>query len=200
MTESIDGKEILAAIHYVREFYEHIARMLATADHDLSTMGWTAHGDSWKAVPKHDRSLGRAKYWMPHFVLRQYFRNSDPAELLTIAAIPHDPVDGRIEQPLCLASRMRCQKPATDDIYWVPLMQLRRKAGLGDYGKVMRIRRADIESKPARMQAWDTLVLDDELLSLVVPLVSIVDEASLGATLSDLLAATLERKSAGTPG
>jgi hypothetical protein len=56
----------------------------------------------------------------------------------------------------------------------------------------MRIRRDDIEVKPARMQAWDALVINDELLSLVVPLVSVVDEESLRATLAVLLAATFE--------
>lgn len=200
MTESLDGKSILAAIHYVREFYEHIARMLGSADQIVATMGWNVHNDGWKAVDKRDRSLRGVEYFMPNFVVRQYFRVSDPTELLTIAAIPHDPVDGRIEQPLCLVSRVRWNKTATDDIYWVPQMQLRRIAGLGDYGKVLRIRRDDIEVKPARMQAWDALVVNNELLSLVVPLVSVVDEESLRAMLSELMAATFEGGSAGTPG
>jgi hypothetical protein len=200
MTEPLDGKAILAAIHYVREFYEHIARMLGTADHIVGIMGWNVHGEGWKAVSKRDRSLRSVEYFMPNFVIRQYFRVSDPTELLTIAAIPHDPVDGQIEQPLCLVSRVRWRKTATDDIYWVPQMQLRRTAGLGDYGKVMRIRRDDIEVKPARMQAWDALVINDELLSLVVPLVSVVDEESLRATLSVLLEATFEGDPAGAPG
>lgn len=192
MTEPVDGKKIFGTIQYVRDFYRHVTRLLQAADPIVGIDGWEVQRDSWKAVPTHDRSVRGVERWLPHFVVRQYFRRRDPAEVLTLAAIVHDPIDERIDEPLFLAARLRWRTTVTDDIYWIPLMQLRRIGGIGDHGRVVRIRKEHIEPKPHRSSAWDALVVDDELLSVVVPLVGVVDEATLQSTLSELLAASLE--------
>jgi hypothetical protein len=181
MSELIDGPGILAAIHYVRDFYGNIARMLQAADLPLADRHWTPHGQSWKAVPKCDRSLSGSEYWMPHFVVRQYLRNDVKAskELLTLAVIPHDPVDKEIEQPLCLAARVHTNAATNDDVYWLPLMQLRRTEGLGNPNQIVRIRRNDLRPDSPRLHAWDALVSGEEMISIMVPLVQIVDEGAL---------------------
>lgn len=176
----IDGRAVLEAIHYVRDFYRTSAKLLQAADGLVAEHGWVPHGAAWKAIPRAERSLWGPDRWLPHYVLRQYHREQGQGskELLTLAVIPYDPVDQRIEEPLCLASRMR---PLTDgdEVYWLPLQQLRTKDGIGPLGVVRRIRRDDLNPKPTRLAKFAECVGNGELLSTAVPLVSVVDEQAL---------------------
>lgn len=134
--------------------------------------------------------MGGADRWLPHWVIRQYHREDDPEkkELLTLGVIPYDPIDERIEEPLCLASRMRC-KTHGDELYWLPQQQLRCKNGIGPLGEVRRIRREDLIPKPNRLGRFDETVEGGELLSIAVPLVSLVDEQAVMAKVIEPLLA-----------
>ena len=189
----IDGREVLKAMHYVRDFYSTAARMLQAADGLVADQGWVPHGAKWKPIPWPEASLASPNRWMPHYVVRQYRREqgseTEARELLTIGVIPYDPIDQRIEEPLCLASRMR---PRTDgdEVYWLPQQQLRTKGSIGPFGVVRRIRRDDLIPKPHRLAMFAECVEGDELLSIAVPLVSVVDEqALLSRVLAPILAA-----------
>lgn len=189
----IDGREVLKAIHYVRDLYCTAARMLLAADGLVADQGWVPHGAKWKPIPWIEASLASTNRWMPHYVIRQYRREqgseTETRELLTVGVIPYDPVDQRIEEPLCLASRMR-HRTDGDEVYWLPLQQLRLKGGIGPLGMVRRIHRDDLEFKPRRVANFAECVEGDELLSIAVPLVTVVDEqALLAQVLAPILAA-----------
>ena len=77
-----------------------------------------------------------------------------------------------------------------DEVYWLPLQQLRLKGGIGPLGMVRRIHRDDLEFKPRRVANFAECVEGDELLSIAVPLVTVVDEqALLAQVLAPILAA-----------
>jgi hypothetical protein len=182
-----DGKAVLAAVNYVRELYSNTSRLLLAADSPLAERGWAPHGSSWKPIPQSRGTLAKPDRWLPHYVIRQYYREDEPQtkeELLTIAVIPFDPVDNRIEEPLCLASRVR-RMVDDDKVYWIPQVQLRCEAGIGPLGEVRRITRDMLAPKQARLNAFEALVKGDELLSIAVPLVSLVDDEILATRLLD---------------
>ncbi len=177
------GKSVLDAIHFVRDFHRTAAKMLLAADTPLSEAGWVPHGKGWKPIPGARRSLGKADRWMPHYIIRQYRLEDDVGkkELLTLGVIPFDPVDNRLEEPLCLASRMRTKTLDGDQLYWVPQLQLRCRDGFGPLGEVRRISREQIEYKAHRAAAFDQTVEGSYFISILQPLMAVVDEESLRA-------------------
>lgn len=107
---------------------------------------------------------------------------------MVTGVIPHDPIEHRIEEPLCLASRMR-RLTNGNELYWLPQQQ-RSKSGIGPLGTVRRIRRDDLLPKPNRLAKFAESVAGDELLSIAVPLVAVGDEqALLSQVLEPILAA-----------
>ncbi|MEM9456119.1 MAG: hypothetical protein AAGF11_18195 [Myxococcota bacterium] len=180
----VDGKAVLEAILYVRDFHRTAANMLLAADGPLSERGWAPHSTAWKPIPAATRSLQHAGRWLPHYILRQYYRENrrDDRELLSLIVVPYDPIDQRLEEPLCLASRMRALTDG-DELYWLPQLQLRTKAAIGPFGEIRHITKPDLNPKPARLQHFEASVGGGELLSLAVPLMTITDETSLVAEL-----------------
>lgn len=175
----IDGRAVLEAIHYVRDFYRTAAKLLLAADGLVADRGWAPHGSAWKPTPRPE-SLGSPDRLLPHYVIRQYRREQDreKKELLTLGVIPHDPIERRMEEPLCLASRMR-RLTNGNELYWLPQQQLCTKSGIGPLGTVRHIHRDDLIPKPDRLAQFAESVEGDELLSIAVPLVSVGDEQAL---------------------
>lgn len=184
-----DGPSVLAAIHYVRDFHRTTAKLLLAADGIVAAHGWIPHDRSWKCHPGQSKSLAKPDRWMPHFVNRQYHSGKAiRGELLTVSAIPFDPIDERLDEPLLVASRMRAISNG-NELYWIPLVGLRCRDGLGPFGEVRRIRRLDLNPKPSRLKNFDASVGGGELLSLVTPLVAICDDEALGRALKPILSA-----------
>ncbi len=179
MSDSPTGPELLGAINYVRDFYRNVAALLCAADDPLARRGYSWTGKSWKPIPWPEQSLMRADTWLPQWVIRQYRGGKVPEDVLTVAVLAFDAIDGEWTEPWCLASRL-VAKVTPDPVYWVSLLQCRTLAGLKETPSAVRVTRGLLQPREERFRDFDTIVGEaGEIISIAVPLVQICNAKDL---------------------
>ena len=168
----INGKEVVAAFHYVRDIYRNVSRILQACDPSMQQRGFRAY--KWSAVWTPGDKVTTPEKWAPYWAVRQYHRrDTQNQEVLTVAAVMWDPRHEEMETPVLIGSRMQVVTTSGPEAFWVGLWQ--HWSTQTPDGEA---RRLSVEN-PTRLTPNDVakakaLLADGTLLSVAIPLLEVV--------------------------
>lgn len=182
MEIKILGKRWVDTFRNVNDFYINVSRMLLNADDIMQRKGYYPH--AWNSFYPVGHKLAEYKdwpMWLPEFVIRQYYAESNEKEIFTIGAFLHLLNNVEFEQPLCIVSRMLANN-TPDEIYWIAMSQGYRRNPLAD-GKVYVIGESfedflfnkTREAIDGDIQIFKEVVSGGKLLSMALPLLEITN-------------------------
>ena len=178
------GPQMVAAFYYVRDVYRNISRMLLSCDSLMEANSFSTN-PRWDSISK-DRILVLSQgnisdTWMPYFAVRQYFKNDNPLDFITIGAVVWD-FHGWLDTPLCLASRMLVHDPSPNELMWISVVQVWDTDAKPD-GKVHLLSEASSKLPDNLRRQIPQYVQGGRILSVACPLIEVCDIDAIASRL-----------------